>query len=246
MSQTPVNGGLPGAGGPDPLTRMFKRLRVSFMVQGGFSVVAGILFLVWPFQSATAFVLVFAGWLLASAIVSAVLSVVRKQGSLLGTLVPGILGLLLLFIPEAAGAALVFLVAFASLLVGGLAVALSLSLRRIGFTAWWLTLLAGVLAVGYGFLALFNPAAALTGLLWALGVLLVVLGVVLLVLGWKIGSMSIGPAGSATFGGATFPGTTGTGGTGPGGPGTGGRGFRGPSMPPRRGSDDDVIPGEEV
>ena len=253
MSQTPANSGLPGAGGPDPFTRMFKRLRVSFMVQGGFSIVAGILFLVWPFQSATAFVLVFAAWLLASAILSAILSVVRKQGSLLGTLVPGILGLLLLFIPEAAGSALVFLVAFASLLVGGLAVALSLSLRRIGFSAWWLTLIAGVLAVGYGFLALFNPAAALTGLLWALGVLLVVIGAVIMVLGWKIGTMSIDPVGGATFGGASFggpgmagPGGPGFGGPGSGGPGSGGPGFRGPSMPPRRGPDDDVIPGEEV
>lgn len=230
MSQMPMSGGLPSAGGPDPITTMFKRLRVSFMVQGGFSIVAGILFLVWPFQSATAFVLVFAAWLLASAIVSAILTVVRKQGSLLGTLVPGVLGLLLLVIPEAAGSALVFLVAFASLLVGGLSVALSLSLRRVGFSAWWLTLIAGVLAVAYGFLALFNPTAALAGLLWALGLLLVIIGVVIMVLGWRIGSMSLNGAGGATFGT----------------PGSGGPGFDGPQMPPRRGPDDDVIPGEEV
>ena len=235
MSQMPMSGGLPSAGGPDPITTMFKRLRVSFMVQGGFSIVAGILFLVWPFQSATAFVLVFAAWLLASAIVSAILSVVRKQGSLLGTLVPGVLGLLLLVIPEAAGSALVFLVAFASLLVGGLSVALSLSLRRVGFYAWWLSLFAGVLAVAYGFLALFNPTAALAGLLWALGLLLVIIGVVIMVLGWKIGSMSLNAAGGATFGG---PGSS--------GPGFGGAGFGGPQMPRRRGPDDDIIPGEEV
>ena len=240
MSQMPMSGGLPSAGGPDPITTMFKRLRVSFMVQGGFSIVAGILFLVWPFQSATAFVLVFAAWLLASAIVSAILTVVRKQGSLLGTLVPGVLGLLLLVIPEAAGSALVFLVAFASLLVGGLSVALSLSLRRVGFSAWWLTLIAGVLAVAYGFLALFNPTAALAGLLWALGLLLVIIGVVIMVLGWRIGSMSLNGAGGATFG------TPGRGGPGFGGTGFGGPGFGGPQMPPRRGPDDDVIPGEEV
>ncbi|HJA37773.1 MAG TPA: DUF308 domain-containing protein [Candidatus Brevibacterium intestinigallinarum] len=240
MSQMPMSGGLPSAGGPDPITTMFKRLRVSFMVQGGFSIVAGILFLVWPFQSATAFVLVFAAWLLASAIVSAILTVVRKQGSLLGTLVPGVLGLLLLVIPEAAGSALVFLVAFASLLVGGLSVALSLSLRRVGFSAWWLTLIAGVLAVAYGFLALFNPTAALAGLLWALGLLLVIIGVAIMVLGWRIGSMSLNGAGGATFG------TPGSGGPGFGGTGFGGPGFGGPQMPPRRGPDDDVIPGEEV
>ena len=240
MSQMPMSGGLPSAGGPDPITTMFKRLRVSFMVQGGFSIVAGILFLVWPFQSATAFVLVFAAWLLASAIVSAILTVVRKQGSLLGTLVPGLLGLLLLVIPEAAGSALVFLVAFASLLVGGLSVALSLSLRRVGFSAWWLTLIAGVLAVAYGFLALFNPTAALAGLLWALGLLLVIIGVAIMVLGWRIGSMSLNGAGGATFG------TPGSGGPGFGGTGFGGPGFGGPQMPPRRGPDDDVIPGEEV
>ena len=240
MSQMPMSGGLPSAGGPDPITTMFKRLRVSFMVQGGFSIVAGILFLVWPFQSATAFVLVFAAWLLASAIVSAILTVVRKQGSLLGTLVPGVLGLLLLVIPEAAGSALVFLVAFASLLVGGLSVALSLSLRRVGFSAWWLTLIAGVLAVAYGFLALFNPTAALAGLLWAPGLLLVIIGVAIMVLGWRIGSMSLNGAGGATFG------TPGSGGPGFGGTGFGGPGFGGPQMPPRRGTDDDVIPGEEV
>ena len=240
MSQMPMSGGLPSAGGPDPITTMFKRLRVSFMVQGGFSIVAGILFLVWPFQSATAFVLVFAAWLLASAIVSAILTVVRKQGSLLGTLVPGVLGLLLLVIPEAAGSALVFLVAFASLLVGGLSVALSLSLRRVGFSAWWLTLIAGVLAVAYVFLALFNPTAALAGLLWALGLLLVIIGVAIMVLGWRIGSMSLNGAGGATFG------TPGSGGPGFGGTGFGGPGFGGPQMPPRRGPDDDVIPGEEV
>lgn len=224
MSQMPP-GGLFAAGNPDAVTRVFKRLRLAFMVQGGFAIIAGALFLVWPFQSATAFVLVFAAWLLASAIISAILSVVRKQGSLLGTLVPGLVGLLLLFIPEAAGSALVFLLAFASLLVGGLAVALSLSLRRMGLRGWWLTLIAGLLAVVYGFLSLLNPAAALTGLLWALGALLLVIGVVLLVLGWRIGAL-----------GAS------------GGPGSAGTGFGGPgpAMPPRRGPDDDVIPGEEV
>src|SRR5699024_11160819 len=133
------------------------------MIQGAFAALAGLLFLVWPFESATAFVFVFAVWLLASAVLSAIFSVIRKQGRLLGTLVPGVLVILLLFIPEAAGAAIVFLVAFASLLVGGLAVALSMSVRRMGVTGWWLPLVAGLLAVAYGFLILFNPAAGLTG-----------------------------------------------------------------------------------
>ena len=93
-------GGFHSAGDPDVLTRMLGRLRTSFMIQGGFAIVAGLLFLVWPTESATAFVLVFAVWLLASAILSAIFSVVRKQGSLLGTLVPAALGILLLFIPR--------------------------------------------------------------------------------------------------------------------------------------------------
>lgn len=230
-------GGFRSAGDPDVLTRMLGRLRMSFMIQGGFAIVAGLLFLVWPFKSATAFVFVFAVWLLASAVLSAVFSVVRKQGSLLGTLVPAALGILLLFIPEAAGAMIVFLVAFASLLVGGLSVALSLSVRRMGVKGWWLTLLAGVLAVAYGFLALFNPAAALTGLLWALGVLLILIGVAVMVLGWRIGKMAIPDSGvgGAGFGGSGMPGF--------GGPGRSGRDRSGPG---RSGPDDDVIPGEEV
>lgn len=256
MTQMP-NGGFFSAGDPETLTRMLKRLRLAFMIQGGFAVVAGLLFLMWPFQSATAFVFVFAVWLLASAILSALLSVVRKQGSLLGTLVPGALGILLLFIPEAAGAAIVFLVAFASLLVGGLAVALSLSVRRMGIKGWWLTLIAGILAVAYGFLALFNPAAALTGLLWALAVLLIVIGAAVMMLGWRIGKMAVHTTGGPGTGGLGGPGVQGFGGPAmPGfggpradGPGTGGPGAGGPGPggPGRRGrGDDDVIPGEEV
>lgn len=281
MTQMPP-GGFFAAGDPDTLTRMLKRLQVSFMIQGGFATLAGVLFLVWPFQSATAFVFVFAVWLLVSAVLSAVLSVIRKQGSLLGTLVPAALGILLLFIPEAAGAAIVFLVAFASLLVGGLAVALSLSVRRMGIRGWWLTLIAGVLAVAYGFLALFNPAAALTGLLWALGVLLIVIGAAVMMLGWRLGKLAIqtsngpggpgsgfggpgfggpgvqgfggpampgrggpdGPGGPSGFGGSDAPGSGGFGGTGA--PGSGEFGGSGRGGRNRGGSDDDVIPGEEV
>lgn len=234
-------GGFQSAGDPDVLTRMLGRLRMSFMIQGGFAIVAGLLFLVWPFESATAFVFVFAVWLLASAVLSAVFSVVRKQGSLLGTLVPAALGILLLFIPEAAGAMIVFLVAFASLLVGGLSVALSLSVRRMGVKGWWLTLLAGILAVAYGFLALFNPAAALTGLLWALGALLIVIGVAVMMLGWRIGKMAIHTPSAGGPGMPGMPGMPGFGGPGVGGPGRSGTGGSG-----RGGRDDDVIPGEEV
>ncbi|SMY11514.1 HdeD family acid-resistance protein [Brevibacterium jeotgali] len=236
-------GGFQSAGDPDVLKKMLGRLRMSFMIQGGFAIVAGLLFLVWPFESATAFVFVFAVWLLTSAVLSAVFSVVRKQGSLLGTLVPAALGILLLFIPEAAGAMIVFLVAFASLLVGGLSVALSLSVRRMGVQGWWLTLLAGVLAVGYGFLALFNPAAALTGLLWALGVLLIIIGVAVMLLGRRIGKMAVHTpgAGGAGFGGPGMPGMPGFGGPGASGPGRSGTDGSGRSR-----HDDDVIPGEEV
>lgn len=242
-------GGFHSAGDPDVLTRMLGRLRTSFMIQGGFAIVAGLLFLVWPTESATAFVLVFAVWLLASAILSAIFSVVRKQGSLLGTLVPAVLGILLLFIPEAAGATIVFLTAFAALLVGGLAVALSLSVRRMGVKGWWITLLAGVLAVAYGFLALFNVDAALTGLLWALGVLLIVIGVAIMMLGWRIGKLAIhtpgvgAPGGSPGGTGQGTPGMPGFGGPGASGPGRGAPGHGGPG---RGGRDDDVIPGEEV
>src|SRR5699024_8644294 len=49
-------GGFGSAGDPAVLTRMLGRLRTSFMIQGGFAIVAGALFLVWPFESATAFV----------------------------------------------------------------------------------------------------------------------------------------------------------------------------------------------
>ena len=52
--------------------------------------------------------------------------------------------------------------------------------------------------------------------------------------------MSLNSAGGATFG------TPGSGGPGFGGTGFGGPGFGGPQMPPRRGPDDDVIPGEDV
>lgn len=243
-------GGFGSAGDPAVLTRMLGRLRTSFMIQGGFAIVAGALFLVWPFESATAFVFVFAVWLLASAVLSAVFSVMRKQGSLLGTLVPAALGILLLFLPEAAGAMIVFLVAFASLLVGGLSVALSLSVRRMGVKGWWLTLLAGALAVAYGFLALFNPAAALTGLLWALGALLIVIGVAVMMLGWRIGKLAIHQPGAGPgTGGPGMPGFGGPGAAGFGGPGANGHGggrTGGTGRTGRGGSDDDVIPGEEV
>ncbi|WP_029089453.1 DUF308 domain-containing protein [Brevibacterium album] len=246
---------------PNPFEVLRSRMRTGLMVQGALAVLAGLLFLLWPIDSAVMLIRVFAAWLLLSAAVSAVLAVKRRRGGLAGTLLPALLGLALLLVPEAAGAVAVFVFAFLALLVGSTSIAASFGLRRAGVSAWWAGLLAGAAAAVYGFLLLLNPTAGLTGLLWVLGLVLVVIGAALLVLGWKVGKLKV----RSTAFGAGPPGA----GFGPGGFGAPGRGFGGEGFPrgeaggrgagggttgggerphrdQRRGDDDDVIPGEEA
>ncbi|WP_291792687.1 DUF308 domain-containing protein [Brevibacterium sp.] len=246
---------------PNPFEVLRSRVRTGLMIQGGLAVLAGLLFLFWPIDSAVVLVRVFAAWLLLSAAASAVLALVRRRRGVAGALLPALLGLALFLVPEAAGAVVVFVVAFVSLLVGSTAIAASFGLRRAGVSAWWAGVLAGAAAVVYGFLLLLNPTAGLTGLLWVLGIVLVVIGGAMLVLGWKIGRMEVRSAGFGGypgFGAGGFPGPSAAGGPGggwpggprapgtPGGPSAAGEPGSSGGTHGRRGDDDDVIPGEEV
>jgi uncharacterized membrane protein HdeD (DUF308 family) len=239
---------------PNPFEVLRSRVRTGLMIQGGLAVLAGLLFLFWPIDSAVVLVRVFAAWLLLSAAASAVLALVRRRRGVAGALLPALLGLALFLVPEAAGAVVVFVIAFVSLLVGSTAIAASFGLRRAGVSAWWAGVLAGAAAVVYGFLLLLNPTAGLTGLLWVLGIVLVVIGGAMLVLGWKIGRMEVRSArfgGYPGFGAGGFPGPGAAGGPGGagapgsgGGPGAGSDGAGAPQG--RRGDDDDIIRGEEA
>lgn len=178
-----------------PLFDQLKKDGFQFLLWRGIvAVIAGILFLVWPFGSATVFGIFIGAWLVIDGLVTSGLSFdLRRAGAPWGwTLTDGIIGiiagvLVILFPASFAIVSAFFILGFMALglvFQGVLQLSVPAALR----SGWSVT--AGIinilLGVVLGALAITNPVDNVWGLAWLAGIAALVIGVFLIWLSFKV------------------------------------------------------------
>jgi uncharacterized membrane protein HdeD (DUF308 family) len=178
-----------------PVFRQLQRNGFQFLLWRGIvAVIAGILFLVWPFGSATVFGIFIGAWLVVDGLVSSGLAVdLKKTGAPWGwTLADGVIGiiagiLVILFPASFAIVSAFFILGFMALglvFQGVLQLSVPAALR----SGWSVT--AGViniiLGVVLGVLAVTNPVDNVWSLAWLAGIAALVIGVFLIWLSFKV------------------------------------------------------------
>jgi uncharacterized membrane protein HdeD (DUF308 family) len=178
-----------------PVFRQLQRNGFQFLLWRGIvAVIAGILFLVWPFGSATVFGIFIGAWLVVDGLVSSGLAVdLKKTGAPWGwTLTDGVIGiiagiLVILFPASFAIVSAFFILGFMALglvFQGVLQLSVPAALR----SGWSVT--AGViniiLGVVLGVLAVINPVDNVWSLAWLAGIAALVIGVFLIWLSFKV------------------------------------------------------------
>jgi uncharacterized membrane protein HdeD (DUF308 family) len=168
---------------------VLKQAWWALLIGGIALVVFGVLAFVWPLATLLALALLFAASILVDGVFT-VISAIRMRGRkgnwlwlLLGILgvVVGAIGLLA---PGAAAAALVLLLAAYSIATGVLMVWMGVRLRK-EITGEWVLILIGVLSILFGVFIAWQPAAAVLGLVWAIGTWAIVIGVLKIVLAFR-------------------------------------------------------------
>ena len=162
----------------------------ALLIGGVASVVFGVLALAWPGPTVLILALFFAAHVLVEGVFVAV-GAWRARGErahwwlwlLFGALgvVAGAVGL---WLPAAAAGALLLLIACYALAAGALLIWAGIKLRH-EIRGEWVLVLVGVVSLAFGFYMLAQPAAALLGLVWAVGVWAIVAGVLKTVLALK-------------------------------------------------------------
>lgn len=154
------------------------------LVRGIVLILLGVAMLIWPKQSVWVFAIIFVAYLFIDGIMSIFQGFsARKSGqSGTGDFVVGALailaGIVILVWPKESATVIAFIVAFWALLAGISGIAGGLALRKQPGSGWGWFLTWGVLALVFGIIVLFNPAALLVSLLWLVAIWAIMAGIV--------------------------------------------------------------------
>ena len=154
------------------------------LVRGIVLILLGVAMLIWPKQSVWVFAIIFVAYLFIDGIMSIFQGLsARKSGqSGTGDFVVGALailaGIVILVWPKESATVIAFIVAFWALLAGISGIAGGLALRKQPGSGWGWFLTWGVLALVFGIIVLFNPAALLVSLLWLVAIWAIMAGIV--------------------------------------------------------------------
>jgi uncharacterized membrane protein HdeD (DUF308 family) len=160
------------------------------IVRGVAAVIFGLIALRFPGAAAGAFVIIFAAFAFADAILDFFVAATMGRAGLkwgwyvFAALVSIAAGVVAVTYPRITILALVFLVAARAIVVGFLEIGAAVSWRERGDR--WLLALTGVLSVIFGVLLVPNRDAGSPALLWAVGVYATIMGAALTVLGMRI------------------------------------------------------------
>ena len=178
----------------DKLVSAYQRSKWALLIRGLLGLALGIFILVRPLESVAAFALVIAIWALSDGIVSIVSAFeVRNVVDHWGVLL--VSGIVSIFFGVAAlyyypALSLTFAVMWAAwwLIAGGtLGVYVALQERKAALPWGW-TLTSGIIAIGFGILAIMYPAITLASLMGIIATFGILGGIVLLVAGVKMQS----------------------------------------------------------
>jgi uncharacterized membrane protein HdeD (DUF308 family) len=154
------------------------------LVRGIILILLGMAMLIWPTQSLQVFGIIFVAYLFIDGVMSIFQGFSeRKQGqSGAGDFVVGALaiiaGIVILVWPQWSVEVVGYLIAFWALLAGISGIAGGLALRKRPGSGWGWFVAWGALALIFGLIVLFNPAAGILSILWLVAIWAIMAGIV--------------------------------------------------------------------
>lgn len=162
-----------------------------FLLRGIFSLMLGLLAIVWPGATFTTLIVFLGAYLFIAGVFAVVGAIAARRTTenwgifLLSGLAGIILGVLTLYNPFATGAALIFLVGFWAMLAGIFEIIIAIRLRAlITGEGWYFA--GGLLSILFGILLLSNPEVAAITLTWLFGFYAVISGIMLISLSFRL------------------------------------------------------------
>lgn len=154
------------------------------LVRGIVLILLGMAMLIWPGPTVLVFAIIFVAYLWIDGIMSIIQGFSdRKEGKpAAGDFVVGALaiaaGIVILVWPKESGTVIAVLVAIWAILAGISGIAGGLAMRKQPGSGWGWFVTWGVLALVFGIIVLFNPAALLVSLLWLVAIWAILAGIV--------------------------------------------------------------------
>ncbi len=172
------------------LTTELARYWWALVLRGVLALLLGIMAFAWPGLTLAVLVLMIGAWLVVDGIFTAVHGL-RAEGSrwrhFLYAAVSIAAGLYVLFYPGLGTLALLYVIAFWSILKGVLEISMAIRLRR-EIEHEWLLGLAGLLSVVFGALLIVLPVTGALAVAWIIGIYAVIFGLCLVALGFRLRS----------------------------------------------------------
>jgi len=166
-----------------------------FLLRGIVAILFGVLAFLRPGITLEVLVLLFAFWALFDGVFSLIGSVGAAEARepwwplvLIGLL--GIAaGILTLRYPGVTALALLFVIAFWSILRGIIEIVAAVRLRDLIKGEWWL-ILGGIASIAFGVLLVMYPESGLLAVVWLLGIYAVIFGITQIMLGFRLKGMA--------------------------------------------------------
>ena len=154
----------------------------TFLLQGLFALVFGVLVLIWPQPALIALVVLFGAFALADGIcsIAAAITFASEMPHWWLALVQGLLGIIIgamtLFWPQITGLVLLAFIAAWAILSGTLELVLGIQVRK-AIAGEWMMIAGGILSIVLGVLLVVFPAAGSIGLVLTIGIFAIVDGI---------------------------------------------------------------------
>ena len=175
-----------------PLLRSMAEHWWLMLLRGIAAVAVGLLSLFWPAISALSLVLLWGADNLADGIFSlgaAIMGKAATTGQRWWLAITGLLGiaagLIAFFAPALTGSVLLIFIAIWAIAIGVMAIVGAIQLRK-EIEGEWLLILSGALAILFGVLMFFQPAAGALAVIWMIATFAIIFGIDLIWLAFKL------------------------------------------------------------
>lgn len=162
-----------------------------FLLRGLAAVVFGVLAFVWPGITLAALIILFAVWALFDGVFALISSVGAAEAhepwwplvfmGLLGVAA----GLVALRWPSITALALLFVVAYWSILRGILEIVAAVRMRHLVPGEWWVAV-GGIASIVFGLLLVISPGTGLLAVIWLLGIYAIIFGIAQFMIGLRL------------------------------------------------------------
>ncbi len=166
------------------------------LIRGILAIALGVMMIAWPEATVKVAIFLFGLYFILDGIASITMGIMSgRAGEKWGWLVfVGVLdigaGIVAFVWPGATALVLLYLIAFWSILAGGMAIFGSFSLKSAGARDWGWVLFGGIVSLIFGIILLIAPGHGILGLIWLVAIWAIVFGIVLIVNSFIVRSVS--------------------------------------------------------